>query len=45
MSVKDLKPEEDLNFDMGKGFGEIYTLIAPPAREPWLEEIDYKLLL
>jgi hypothetical protein len=26
---------------MGKGYGEIYTLIAPPAHGPWLEEIDY----
>ncbi len=24
----------DLNFDMGNAFGEIYTLIAPPAAGP-----------
>ena len=26
---------------MGNGFGEIYTLIDPPAHGPWLEEIDH----
>jgi hypothetical protein len=26
---------------MGHGFGEIYTLIFPPAHGPWLEEIDH----
>jgi len=36
-----MRPEHDLNFQMGKGYGEIYTLIAPPARGPWLEEVDY----
>jgi len=41
VSIANMKPEEDLNFGMGKGYGEIYTLIAPPARGPWLEEIDY----
>ena len=41
MTVADMKPEQDLNFGMGKGYGEIYTLIAPPGRGPWLEEIDY----
>ena len=41
MSVKNMVPENDLNFDMGAGYGEIYTLIAPPARTPWMEEVDY----
>ncbi len=41
MSIASMKPENDLNFEMGAAFGEIYTLIAPPARGPWLEEIDY----
>jgi len=41
MSVAGMHPEHDLNFSMGKGYGEIYTLIAPPARGPWLEEIDH----
>jgi hypothetical protein len=41
MSVKDMKPEDDLNFEMGAAFGEIYTLIAPPTHTPWLEEIDF----
>jgi hypothetical protein len=41
MSVANQRPEHDLNFAMGKGYGEIYTLIAPPARGPWLEEVDY----
>jgi hypothetical protein len=41
MSVKDMKPEDDLNFEMGAAFGEIYTLIAPPTHTPWLEEIDH----
>jgi hypothetical protein len=26
---------------MGNAFGEMYTLIAPPADGPWLEEIDH----
>lgn len=41
MTVANMNPEEDLNFGMGKGYGEVYTLIAPPAGGPWLEEIDY----
>lgn len=41
MTVSEMNPELDLNFKMGKGYGEIYTLIAPPARGPWLEEIDH----
>ena len=41
MSAAGMRPEHDLNFQMGKGYGEIYTLIAPPARGPWLEEIDH----
>lgn len=40
MRAARMKPEDDLNFSMGRGYGEIYTLIAPPARGPWLEEID-----
>jgi hypothetical protein len=41
MSIKDMQPEDDLNFKMGAAFGEIYTLIAPPAHTPWLKEIDF----
>ena len=41
MSRKTMKPEEDLNFEMGASYGEMFTLIAPPARSPWLEECDY----
>jgi hypothetical protein len=41
MTVANMRPEDDLNFSMGAAYGEIYTLIAPPARGPWLEEIDY----
>jgi hypothetical protein len=41
MSILNMKPECDLNFSMGAAYGEIYTLIAPPAHTPWLEEIDY----
>jgi hypothetical protein len=41
MSTARMKPEMDLDFDMGNAFGEIYTLIAPPAEGPWLEEIDH----
>jgi hypothetical protein len=41
MSVANMKPENDLNFSMGAAYGEIYTLIAPPAHTPWLEEIDF----
>jgi hypothetical protein len=40
MSTSGMRAEHDLDFSMGKGFGEIYTLIAPPARGRWLEEID-----
>jgi hypothetical protein len=41
MSVAHMKAENDLNFQMGAAYGEIYTLIAPPAHTAWLEEIDY----
>ena len=41
MSIKNMQPEDDLNFEMGAAFGEIYTLIAPPAHTPWLKEIDF----
>ena len=41
MRVAAMRPEDDLNFEMGHGFGEIYTLIFPPAHGPWLEEIDH----
>jgi hypothetical protein len=40
MRVGAMRAEDDLNFEMGHGFGELYTLIAPPAHGPWLEEID-----
>lgn len=40
MRVGAMKAEDDLNFEMGHGFGELYTLIFPPAQEPWLAEID-----
>jgi hypothetical protein len=41
MQTGNMQAEDDLNFAMGKGYGEIYTLIAPPARGPWLAEMDY----
>ena len=41
MSAAKQRPEDDLNFEMGAAYGEIYTLIAPPSRTPWLEECDY----
>jgi hypothetical protein len=41
MSVANMKPENDLNFLMGAAYGEIYTLIAPPAHTDWLEEVDF----
>ena len=41
MSVANMKPENDLNFKMGAAYGEIYTLIAPPAHTAWLEEVDF----
>jgi hypothetical protein len=41
MSTAKMKPEMDLDFEMGAAFGELYTLIAPPAEGPWLEEIDH----
>jgi len=41
MSIKNMKQENDINFSMGSSYWEIYTLIAPPANGPWLEEIDY----
>ncbi len=41
MSKGRMKTEDDLNFEMGAGGGEIYTLIAPPSRSPWLEECDW----
>lgn len=40
MSSEHAKPEDDLNFAMGKSNGEIYTLIFPPGNGKWLEEID-----
>ena len=36
-----MRPENDLNFEMGHGYGELYTLIAPPAHGPWLAEVDF----
>jgi len=44
MSTGSMKAENDLNFSMSKGFGEVYTLIAPPVHGPWLEEVDYNCL-
>jgi hypothetical protein len=41
MSMQATRPEDDLNFRMGKSHGEVYTLIAPPVHTPWLEELDY----
>ena len=41
MNIHSMKPEDDLNFSMGAAYGEIYTLIAPPAHGPWLEEVNY----
>ena len=41
MSKGRMKTEDDLNFEMGAGGGEIYTLIAPPSRSAWLEECDW----
>jgi hypothetical protein len=41
MSIAKMKPEDDINFSMGASYGEIYSLIAPPAHSQWLEEIDY----
>jgi hypothetical protein len=41
MSIQAMKPQDDLNFSMGAAYGEIYTLIAPPAHGAWLEEIDH----
>jgi hypothetical protein len=41
MSSKKMKPEDDLNFQMGAAYGESYTLIAPPVHTAWIEEIDY----
>ena len=41
MTIASQKPANDLNFGMGAAYGEIYTLIAPPANGPWLEEIDH----
>ena len=40
MSMEHSRPEDDLNFEMGASYGEVYTLIAPPAHGAWLEEID-----
>jgi hypothetical protein len=40
MRVGSMRAADDLNFEMGHGFGELYTLIYPPARQPWLAEID-----
>jgi hypothetical protein len=40
MRVGAMRAEDDLNFEMEHGFGEVYTLIYPPAHGPWLAEID-----
>jgi hypothetical protein len=41
MSAAHATPENDLNFEMGEGFGEVYTLIAPPSAGAWLAEMDH----
>lgn len=41
MSTRHSNPENDLNFDMGASYGEVYTLIAPPVRSEWMEEVDH----
>ena len=43
MDTKHSIPENDLNFEMGAHFGEMYTLIKPPFIGPWLKEVDYNL--
>lgn len=43
MDTNNAKPEHDLDFDMGKHNGEMYTLIKPPAKGPWMEQLDYNL--
>lgn len=43
MDTKTAKPEHDLDFRMGRHYGEMYTLIKPPTRGPWLQEMDYNL--
>lgn len=40
-SVAGQNPENALQFGMGQTYGEIYSLIAVPAKVPWLEQIDY----
>jgi hypothetical protein len=36
--------ETDAAFRVGEARGASYQLIWPPAKQPWLEEIDYNLL-
>ena len=43
MDTKNAKPENDLDFNMGCHYGEMYTLIKPPCKGPWLEELDCNL--
>jgi hypothetical protein len=43
MDSKTGNPEQDLDFEMGAHYGEMYTLIKPPCRGPWMEELDYNL--
>ena len=43
MDTKHSAPENDLDFEMGAHYGEIYTLIKPLFKGPWLKEIDYNL--
>lgn len=43
MNTKNARAENDLNFEMGNHYGELYTLIRPPFKGKWLEEVDYNL--
>lgn len=40
MSIAGQSPEDDLNFEMGAAYGEIYTFIFPPSEGYILEECD-----
>lgn len=40
MALDKMQGEDDLEFLMGSTSGEIYTLLAPPTKGPWLEECD-----
>jgi len=38
-------PESDVNFNTGKGEGDIYKLIYPPLKGRWMKEVDYNLFI